>query len=95
MRHDDLPYRAMRELAVVVTKEINAKLAERDRRIDQIEALVKRHDKLDRIIADPMNDYALECMRTGEDRDWEFAEQVEESVPVVQELKKKWTRSTH
>lgn len=72
MVHDDLPYRAMRELAGVLTDGVNAALAQRDARLDRLDF---QYHELSVILR--------EAVTRGEWVPWEWAEDLGVTEPEL------------
>ena len=93
MVHDDLPYRAMRELAGVVCEEVNKKLRERDARLDVLESVVDRHDRYISMAKIGLYKVAYEVLATqDEGLWWQFCEEHQLVEPDARRLVERWNR---
>lgn len=76
MVHDDLPYRAMRELAGVVCEEVNEKLRERDARLDRLEATVRSEARYADLEHNALYLVAAEVLTSGDQElFWQWAQE--------------------
>ena len=93
MVHDDLPYRAMRELAGVLVEEVNEKLAERDARLDRLETIVCYHDRCIRLAKLDLYRVACEVLATNDDGLWwQFCEDHQLVEPEARRMVERWNR---
>ena len=93
MVHDDLPYRAMRELAGVLTDGVNTALAQRDARLDVLEATVDRHERILSVAQIGLYKVACEVLATGDEGLWwQFCEEHRLVEPEARRIVERWNR---
>lgn len=94
MVHDDLPYRAMRELAVVLTDGVNMALAQRDARLDRLEELVLTHRHFaDDIDDDEICEVAAEVITSGDQGLFhQFCADHRLTEPEARHMVERWNR---
>ena len=93
MVHDDLPYRAMRELAGVVCEEVNEKLRERDARLDRLEATVSSEARYADLEHNALYLVAAEVLTSGDQElFWQWAQEQRLPRPIVLRMVERWNR---